>query len=43
MKMPQRCLSQTKTITADQEVLTLLDRRGADQRQLAASIADGRP
>ncbi|MGO9949536.1 MAG: mechanosensitive ion channel domain-containing protein [Steroidobacteraceae bacterium] len=28
-------LSQTKTITADQEVLTLLDRRGADQRQLA--------
>jgi hypothetical protein len=28
-------LSQTKTITADQEVLTLLDRRAADQRQLA--------
>jgi small-conductance mechanosensitive channel len=27
-------LSQTKTITADQEVLTLLDRRVADQRQL---------
>ena len=27
-------LSQTKTITADQEVLTLLDRRAADQRQL---------
>ena len=27
-------LSQTKTITADQEVLTLLDRRTADQRQL---------
>jgi small-conductance mechanosensitive channel len=26
--------SQTKTITADQEVLTLLDRRAADQRQL---------
>lgn len=28
-------LNQTKTITADQEILTLLDRRMADQRQLA--------
>jgi small-conductance mechanosensitive channel len=29
-------LNQTKTITADQEILTLLDRRMADQRQLAS-------
>jgi small-conductance mechanosensitive channel len=30
-------VSQTKTIVADQEILTLLDRRIADQRQLAGT------